>query len=133
MLPLAGPEGMLTIARSRAVIARHVEIAATRATRRKGLLSRTSLAPDAALLLAPCFAVHTAFMRFSIDVVFVDREGCVRRIVRSLAPWRIAASPRAYATIEFAAGVLDGHDLVVGDRLCLGARLSMPCAIAATT
>jgi uncharacterized membrane protein (UPF0127 family) len=56
-------------------------------------------------------------MRFPIDVVFVDREGVVRKIVRDLKPWRIAASPRAYAAIELAAGV--ERDVVPGDRLVL--------------
>jgi uncharacterized membrane protein (UPF0127 family) len=123
----------LTNARSRAVIARDVEVAMTRAARRKGLLSRTSLGRDTALVLAPCFAVHTAFMRFPIDVVFVDRAGYVRQIVRRLQPWRIAASRGAYATIEFAAGVLDECDVVVGDRLCLGVSMSMKLSAAEST
>jgi uncharacterized membrane protein (UPF0127 family) len=122
----ATPGVTLTNARSRQVIARDVEVALTRVARRKGLLSRASLDPSSALVLAPCFAIHTAFMRFSIDVVFVDRAGCIRQIVRSLQPWRMAASPGAYATIEFAAGALDHFDLVVGDRLCLGMSMSMP-------
>ena len=124
-VPSSSAGVMLTNARSRAVIARDVEVAVTRAARRKGLLKRTSLAPDSALVLAPCFAVHTAFMRFAIDVVFVDRGGYVRHIVRDLQPWRIAASRGAYATIEFAAGVVDALDLQVGDRLCLGLSMSM--------
>ena len=115
----------LTNARSREVIARGVEVALTRADRRKGLLKRDSLDPDTALVLAPCFAVHTAFMRFAIDVIFVDRKGYVRHMVRGLQPWRVAASPRAYATIELAAGALDSHDVVIGDRLCLGMRMSV--------
>ena len=85
--------------------------------RRRGLLGRDGLDLSAALMLAPCPAVHTAFMRFAIDVVFVDREGRVRKIVRGLAPWRISASLGAYAAIEFTAGV--ERDLVPGDRLYL--------------
>jgi uncharacterized membrane protein (UPF0127 family) len=127
-LPTTRAGVMLTNARSRTVIARDVEVAVTRAARRKGLLKRTSLSPDTALVLAPCFAVHTAFMRFPIDVVFVDRAGYVRHIVRDLRPWRIAASRGAYATIEFAAGVADSLDLQVGDRLCLGLSMSMTLA-----
>ena len=70
-------------------------------------------------MLAPCFSVHTAFMQFAIDVIFVDRAGRVRRIVRHLRPWRLAASFRAYATIELAAGALDTRDVMVGDLLYL--------------
>lgn len=119
---------MLTNARSRQIMARDVEIALTRAERRKGLLKRDSLAANSALVLAPCFAVHTAFMRFAIDVVFVDRGGRVRQIVRGLRPWRIAASPGAYATIELAAGALDAFDIAVGDRLCLGVSMAAKLA-----
>lgn len=119
----------LTNARSRHVIARDVEIATTRTERRRGLLHRRSLDPASALVLAPCFAVHTAFMQFHIDVVFVDREGYVRHMVHALAPWRMAASPRAYATIEMAAGALAAHEVVIGDRLCLGMAMSIPCAV----
>lgn len=127
MLPSPPPTGaavMLTHAPSRTVIARDVELALTRSARRRGLLHRDSLSANTALILAPCFAIHTAFMRFAIDVVFVDRGGVIRRIVRRLPPWRMAASPGAYATVEFAAGALDGVDVAVGDRLCLGLSAS---------
>ena len=97
-------------------VARVVEIAATRATRRKGLLGRASLDPSAALVLSPCMAVHTAFMRFPIDVVFVTSAGVVRKIV-SLPPWRLAADLGACAVIEFAAGATRG--IRVGDRIYL--------------
>jgi uncharacterized membrane protein (UPF0127 family) len=106
-------------ARSDQVIATGLELAVTRSARRQGLLKRDGLDPSSGLLLAPCLAVHTAFMRFAIDVIFVDRAGHVRRIVRRLRPWRIAASAGAYATIELAAGALDAGDVVVGDRLFL--------------
>ena len=115
----------LTNARSRQVIARDVELALTRRARRQGLLKRSSLDAQAALLLAPCFMVHTAFMQFAIDVIFVDRKGYVKQLVRNLPPWRMAACPRAYGTIELAAGTLDKHDVAVGDRLCLGVAVSM--------
>ena len=106
-------------ARSREVIATGVELALTRAERRRGLLHRDAIDPDGALVLAPCHAVHTLFMRFAIDVIFVDRAGCVRRVVRRLEPWRLAASFRAHATIELAAGALDSREVRVGDRLYL--------------
>ncbi len=112
-------QATLMNARSGEVLATETELALTRATRRQGLLHRTGLDPSAALVLAPCLAVHTAFMQFAIDVIFVDRAGRVRRIVRRLQPWRLAASFRAYATIELAAGALDARDVMIGDRLYL--------------
>ena len=110
----------LVNSRSGDIVASTTELAVTRAARRRGLLRRDALDPATALVLAPCLAIHTAFMRFAIDVVFVDREGCVRRIVRHLQPWRVAASRHACATIELAAGALEACDITIGDRLYLG-------------
>ena len=98
-------------------IAGAVEVAVTRSSRRRGLLGRASLDPSSGMMLAPCSMIHTAFMRFPIDVIFVDRAGQVTRIVRRLGKWRAAASLRASATIELAAGALDACDVVPGDRL----------------
>jgi uncharacterized protein len=105
--------------RTGAPIATKVERAVTRASRRRGLLGRDGLAASHALMLEPCGAVHTAFMRFPIDVVFVDRQGYAVKIVRNLPAWRIAVAPRARAVIEMAAGSLDHVDLSIGDRLFL--------------
>ena len=88
-----------------------------RATRNKGLLGRHELAPGSAMILAPCSSVHTFFMKFIIDVVFVDRNGSVLKGVADLKPWRIAARPGAYAVIELNAGAIRRSELKVGDRL----------------
>ena len=106
-------------ARSGGTVATTTELAVTRSARRKGLLDRVALDPSSALVLAPCLMVHTAFMRFPIDVIFVSREGRVVRIVPDLGPWRIAASFGAYATVELAAGALVSRDVAVGDYLYL--------------
>jgi uncharacterized membrane protein (UPF0127 family) len=99
------------------LVASHVELAATRATRRKGLLGRRGLDAQRALVLAPCCSIHTAFMKFPIDVVFVDRQGRVVRFVREMKPWSAAIAMRAHAAIEFAAGSLRLRDIRLGDRL----------------
>jgi hypothetical protein len=100
-------------------VADRVEVAVTRSSRRKGLLGRSGLEASSALILAPCLAVHTMFMRFPIDVVFVDSEGCALRMVPNLGPWRIAVEPFAHAVVELAAGSLSQRRVNVGDRLYL--------------
>ncbi len=100
-------------------IATAVEMADTRRSRRRGLLGRDALDPSSALILTPCCAIHTASMRFAIDVVFVDRVGGVVRIVRALPPWRAAFAARAHAVIELAGGQLRPDDLRVGDTIYL--------------
>jgi uncharacterized membrane protein (UPF0127 family) len=105
--------------RTRSAVALEVDVAATRAARRRGLLGRESLGATEGLLLSPCKAVHTVGMRFPIDVIFIDRDGRAVRIVPALAPWRIAMSTRAKAVIELAAGRAAASDIQVGDLLYL--------------
>ena len=100
-------------------IASSVELALTRHARRVGLLGQRSIDPTIALVLAPCFMIHTAFMRFPIDVLFVNRDGYAVRLVHGLRPWRMTASAGAHAVIELAAGVLERRGVAVGDRLIL--------------
>ena len=100
-------------------VAEKVELATTRGERRRGLLGRTALPPKFALMLLPCAAIHTAFMRFAIDVIFLDREGRALRILRALRPWRMAIALRARSVVELPSGCLEGVDLVPGDRVRL--------------
>ena len=99
-------------------LANRVEVAVTRRDRRKGLLGRSGLEPASALIIAPCFSIHTMFMRFDIDVVFVD-DGRAVKVVRGMTPWRIAVDPTAHAVVELPAGSLRDGQVNVGDRLYL--------------
>jgi uncharacterized membrane protein (UPF0127 family) len=81
----------------------HIEVADTPLRRLRGLLGRAALAPGEALLLPRTRSVHTWGMRFAIDAVFLDGDGCVID-VRTLRPWRIAAVRRARSVLELAAG-----------------------------
>lgn len=105
--------------RNQCAIATHLEQAFDSASRREGLLGRTNLPEGSALILAPCSGVHTCFMRFPIDVIFVRRNGTVVRIVRELSPWRIGISPLAFAVVEVAAGTAARTDTQPGDMLQL--------------
>lgn len=121
--PLASGQGqrphLLRNLRTGLIVASHLEGAFDSATRRHGLLGRPSLPLETAFVLAPCFAVHTCFMRFPIDVLFVTRSGCVSRICRSLPSWRLAGAFRAFAVIELAAGALALSDTQVLDSLAV--------------
>jgi hypothetical protein len=76
-------------------------------TRMVGLLGRSGLAPGDGLVIRPCNAIHTWFMRFPIDVVFLDADGVVLRAVEALPPFRLASGGRrARVTIELPAGTL---------------------------
>ena len=86
-------------------------------SRMRGLLGRSSLAPDEAMLFRPAGSIHMMFMRFTIDAVFCDRELVVLEVVSSLRPWRMASHRRAKVVIELAEGAAAG--LRPGDQLSL--------------
>jgi hypothetical protein len=91
------------------VLAQQVEPAKTIIKRLVGLLGRASLAKDATLYIEPCQQVHTCFMRFTMDALFVDAGGEVLKVVHSMKPWRF--SPWVHGALgvyEFADGVLAG-------------------------
>ncbi len=115
---------MLVHAHTGEVVARAVEIADSRATRRRGLLGRDGLPAGTAFIITLCKGVHTIGMRFAIDVVFIDGNGTVRKIVRNMAPRRLAFSPMASLAIESESGSLPIDTLRVGDRLYLAPAAS---------
>jgi uncharacterized membrane protein (UPF0127 family) len=100
-------------------IATHLERAFDSKTRRQGLLGRDSLPAGTGLIIAPCSSIHTFFMRFAIDVVFVGRDGRVVKVCRHVRPWRMAAALSAFAVIELPAGSLDESAIVPGDSLAV--------------
>jgi uncharacterized protein len=92
-----------------------MEIADTARSRSRGLLGRDSF--EGALVLRPCRHVHTAGMRFALDVAFCDTDGNVLRTA-TLAPWRLSPIVRRAAfVIEAEAGAFDRWRLAPGDRL----------------
>jgi uncharacterized membrane protein (UPF0127 family) len=100
-------------------LARHLETAFDSASRKRGLLGRTHLEPESALIIAPCWSVHTFFMRFTIDVIFVARQGGIVALRPRVRPWRLAAGWGAYATIELPEGTIERAGVRAGDLLRL--------------
>lgn len=94
-------------------------IAAARksATRREGLLSRTGLGDGEGLWISPCEAVHCFFMKFTIDVVFIDKQRQVVKLAPGLKPWRVAGSLRAHSVVELPEGKIEASGTRVGDQL----------------
>jgi uncharacterized protein len=88
-------------------------------TRLRGLLGRAGLGAGEGLLIRPTSSIHTFFMRFPIDVVFVDRTGVVLEVVSALVPWRFASKRGARYALELRAGEAKARDIKPGDRLRL--------------
>jgi uncharacterized membrane protein (UPF0127 family)/Flp pilus assembly protein protease CpaA len=100
------------------------ELADTFWRRFRGLMLRSRLAPGTGILFVPCGSVHTAFMRFPVDVVFVARDGTVLRIAEHVPPWQFRAARRTRFVLELAAG----ESIVLG--LEQGTRLQLEEALA---
>jgi uncharacterized protein len=93
--------------RTGAVLAHRAERAAAPIARLRGLLGRQSLPDGEALVIEPCTSIHTFFMRFAIDAVFLSRDLRVIRAISSLKPWRATRLyPRAALAVELPGGTL---------------------------
>jgi len=103
-----------------AVLAEKTILAESASERMRGLLGRSSLPADTAMLIRRCRSIHTWFMRFAIDVVFLDGEMRVLKIAENIRPWRMAFGPRKAVTVlETATGRPNAPAVKPGDFLTL--------------
>jgi uncharacterized membrane protein (UPF0127 family) len=101
------------------VVCEHLLVAARPLQRMRGLLGRSSLPEGEGILLRPAGSVHTFFMRFAIDAVFLDRNDVVIGIASELAPWRTAGRKGAKAVVELASGECARRGISTGDKLAV--------------
>jgi len=88
--------------------------------RMKGLLGRKQLSPDEGIYLCPCNSIHMFFMKFPIDVLFVDQSMRILRIDDSIRPWSLTPLVKgAHAAFELSAGKARETGLSIGDQLTL--------------
>jgi uncharacterized protein len=99
------------------VLATRMEPAHTGATRRKGLLGREGLTQGEGLWIAPCESVHTFFMRFAIDLVYLDRNNQIKKVRSALGPWRMSACFSAHSVLELPAGTVRATRTEAGDAV----------------
>jgi len=118
--PLAGRSAtaaMIVNTNTGVPLAMTVEAAFDSASRKRGLLGRDGLARRHAVVIAPTNAIHTFFMRFPIDVVFVARDGRVVKVSDAVKPWRITLAVTAFCVIELPAHAAAVSRTRAGDRL----------------
>ena len=99
------------------VVCERCRLAGRPLARMRGLLGRSHLEPGEGLLVSPAPSIHTFFMRFPIDAVFLDEEGRVLRVASDVAPWRAVAQRGARAVLELAAGECERRGVSAGDRV----------------
>jgi len=100
-------------------------LADTFLSRLRGLLGRRELGADEGLLLTPAGSIHTWFMRFPIDVVFLTSDLTVLGVREAVKPWRMTGWRGARTVLELPAGTCERRKLHVGDRLTLEDRGEM--------
>jgi uncharacterized membrane protein (UPF0127 family) len=116
----ARPKSVVTLlieGRTGAIVCERCTIADTPASRMRGLLGRKGLPGDEGILLQPASSIHTAFMLFPIDVVFLSEDFEVLDVRSQLKPWRTASCRGAKVVVELAAGEAERRGVEVGDRL----------------
>ena len=99
------------------VLADTAAIADTAAKRRTGLLKRDKLGPGEGLWITPCESVHTFFMKFAIDLVYLDRKKRVCKVRHAVPPWRISGCLTAHSVLELPAGAAATSGTEPGDQL----------------
>lgn len=85
--------------------------------RMKGLLGKRELVAGEGLLIQPAPSIHTFFMRFPIDVVFLAKNGKVMKVAANVGAWRMRWCRRAFAVLELAAGEAGRRGITVGDQV----------------
>src|SRR6476659_8681246 len=87
-----------------------------------GLLGRRLLPSGQGIVLRPAWSIHTAFMRFPLDVVFIDSELVVMKIEENLRAFKTASCRGAREVVELPAGECERRGLQAGDRIAWAAR-----------
>ena len=101
------------------VLAHAADVADTSAKRRTGLLKHERLEPGEGLWIDPCESVHTFFMKFPIDLVYLDKHHKVRKVRSTVRPWRLSACLLAHSVLELPAGTVKQSGTQVGDELVI--------------
>jgi uncharacterized protein len=101
------------------VLADAAQLANTSATRRTGLLKHKRLEPGDGLWIVPCESVHTFFMKFPIDLVYLDKRRKVRKVRHAVPAWRLSMCLTAHSVLELPAGTVQRTGTLVGDELAV--------------
>ena len=96
-----------------------IDVANTSAKRRVGLLRHKLLGPGEGLWITPWESVHTFFMKFPIDLVYIDKKKKVRKVVRAVPAWRLSVCLRAHSILELPAGTVEETGTQPGDELLI--------------
>lgn len=108
--------------RGGALVCERCLLADTPRLRLRGLLGRPEPAEQEGVLIDPAGSIHMCFMRYAIDVVFLDRDDVVVGVREGVRPWRFAAARGARRALELRCGQVRARGIDVGQRLDVGGR-----------
>ncbi|AJQ26836.1 DUF192 domain-containing protein [Pelosinus fermentans] len=94
-----------------------ISVADTFLSRLKGLLGTAELAENQGLLLCNCNSVHMIGMRYALDIVYLDKNGVILKIIENLKPWQTSYCWSAKDTLEVKSGTIQRLHWKVGDQL----------------
>lgn len=109
--------GTMVVADSQQVVFPRVSKTETAKERAKGLLGSSPPGRGEGMLIAPCNSIHTVFMKFPIDVIFLDRRNRVVKVIGTMRPFRFAFALRAASVLEVRAGEAAKVGIHRGDTL----------------
>ncbi len=101
------------------LLADAADLATTSGTRRTGLLKHERLDEGQGLWIVPCESVHTFFMKFPIDLVYIDKKQKVRKVRHAVPAWRLSACFAAHSVLELPAGTVARTGTQAGDQLTI--------------
>jgi len=96
-------------------IAVRAEVAGSGVKRSKGLLGRKGLDPGEGMWIVPCEAVHTFFMQFPLDLIYLDKKNCIKKVRSNVRPWRLSACLSAHSILELPVGAIRDSESQPGD------------------
>lgn len=115
----------LVNSRTGQTLVENLEIARELWPRMKGLLGRSHLSEDQALWILRCNSIHTFFMKFPIDLIFLNSRMEVAKTCRSVRPGRLVFPVMsASSVVELSEGFLERHPVQVGEKLNVDPALS---------
>jgi uncharacterized protein len=102
------------------VILKNIKTASGFTERLLGLMFKKSLHQAGGLFIPECKSIHTCFMKFPLDIVFVDKNYIAIKIFKNLKPWKITPIVfKAFGVFEFESGIVEKEKISQGDKLIL--------------
>src|SRR3954462_7326827 len=101
-----------------ATLAERGRVAATWWSRGRGLLGTSTLPQGEGLLISPCNSIHSFFMQYPFDAIFINKQGTIVHLIRAMKPSRLSRIVfSAHSVLELTAGTIEATGTQIGDKI----------------